>query len=330
MKRRLIDLRSQTPLLDIASYGRSAPGSFTSAQLDLIARTARRTPEVMVKVSGGAHSLRGVGSHIGYISREGSLDVETDMGVSIHGRGLQKAVIENWDLDLDAHFPMARAVREPRKPPKLVHNLIFSMPSGTPPTKVLQAVRKLAQEEWALKHRYIMVLHTDAPHPHVHVVLKARSEQGPRLNIRKATLRDWRQQFATNLRELGVAANATERAVRGQSKSNVPDGIYRADRRGESTYVQQRVREIEVELRAPGELTTDKGRETLRATRRAVDQGWRNVSFALANSGRHELALRVQRFVDGMRPPRTERELIAPQVPRPIRSERDRIDLFTR
>ena len=196
--------------------------------------------------------MRGVGSHIGYISREGSLDVETDMGVGVHGKGLQKAIIENWDLDLDVHFPMARAVREPRKPPKLVHNLIFSMPSGTPPTKVLRAVRKLAQEEWALKHRYIMVLHTDAPHPHVHVVLKARSEQGPRLNIRKATLRDWRQQFATNLRELGVAANATERAVRGQSKSNVPDGIYRADRRGKSTYVHQRAKEVAVELRAQG------------------------------------------------------------------------------
>jgi hypothetical protein len=246
------------------------------------------------------------------------------MGVGIHGRGLQKAVIENWDLDLDAHFPMARAVRETRKPPKLVHNLIFSMPSGTPPTKVLQAVRKLAQNEWALKHRYIMVLHTDAPHPHVHVVLKARSEQGPRLNIRKATLRDWRQQFATNLREFAVAANATERAVRGQSKSNVPDGIYRAERRGKSTYVRQRAKEVAAELDAAGDLTTEKGRETLRATRRAVDQGWGNVSFALARSGQRELALRIQQFVDGMRPPKTERELIADQMPRPIRSERDR------
>src|SRR5581483_4486516 len=35
---------------------------------------------------------------------------------------------------------------------------------------------------------------------------------GVRLNTRKATLRAWRDQFAANLRELGVAANATERA----------------------------------------------------------------------------------------------------------------------
>ena len=87
----------------------------------------------------------------------------------------------------------------PRRSPKLVHNLIFSMPPGTPATKVLQAVRQFAANEWALKHRYAMVLHTNEAHPHVHVVLKARSEQGDRLNIRKATLREWRQKFAANL-----------------------------------------------------------------------------------------------------------------------------------
>ena len=68
----------------------------------------------------------------------------------------------------------------------------------------------------------------------------------------------------------------------------------------------------------------------MRATRRAVDQGWRNVSFALAGSGHRELALRAQQFVDGMRPPKTERELIAAQMPRPIRSERDITELYTR
>jgi type IV secretion system T-DNA border endonuclease VirD2 len=47
-------------------------------------------------------------------------------------------------------------------------------------------------------------------------VLKAVNEQGERLNIKKATLRHWRSEFARNLRLLGVEANATERAVRGQ------------------------------------------------------------------------------------------------------------------
>jgi hypothetical protein len=49
MKRRLVDLRGQSPLLNIVSLGRAAPGSFKRVQLDLIARTVGRTPEVVVK-----------------------------------------------------------------------------------------------------------------------------------------------------------------------------------------------------------------------------------------------------------------------------------------
>ena len=69
--------------------------------------------------------------------------------------------------------------------------------------KVLAAVRKLAVNEFAFQHRYALVLHTDEAHPHVHLVVKAESEQGERLNIRKATLRHWRQQFAENLARAG-------------------------------------------------------------------------------------------------------------------------------
>lgn len=81
-----------------------------------------------------------------------------------------------------------------------------------------------------------MALHTDDDHPHVHVLLKALGEDGMRLNVRKATLRSWRAQFAENLRQLGVAANATERTVRGQVLASKRDRICRAAKRGESTY----------------------------------------------------------------------------------------------
>ena len=72
------------------------------------------------------------------------------------------------------------------KPPKFVHKLMFSMPPGTPPDKVLGAVRNFAREEFWGQHRYAFALHTDEDHPHVHLVLKAVSEQGVRLNIKKA------------------------------------------------------------------------------------------------------------------------------------------------
>ncbi len=122
------------------------------------------------------------------------------------------------------------------------------MPPGTPPDKVLGAVRNFAREEFWGQHRYAFVLHTDEAHPHVHLVLKAVNEQGVRLNIKKATLRHWRSEFARNLRLLGVEANATERAVRGEGRKAKKDGIYRASLRGDSTYVRAQAEAVAAEL----------------------------------------------------------------------------------
>jgi hypothetical protein len=61
----------------------------------------------------------------------------------------------------------------------------------------------------AFRHRYALALHSDEPHPYVHVVVKAMSEECVRLNIRKATLRQWREAFARHLYCQGVAAKAT-------------------------------------------------------------------------------------------------------------------------
>ncbi len=55
---------------------------------------------------------------------------------------------------------------------------------------------------------------TDDNHAHVRVVVKAMSEQGKWLNIRKATLRERRQDFARRLGEQGIAAYATDIRVR--------------------------------------------------------------------------------------------------------------------
>jgi type IV secretory pathway VirD2 relaxase len=98
-----------------------------------------------------------------------------------------------------------------------VHNIILSMPSKTPPARLLAASRDFAREEFALKHRYAMVLHTDQAHPHVHLVVSAHNSDGGRLNIQKADLRRWREQFARHLRNHGLEANATPAQLRGRS-----------------------------------------------------------------------------------------------------------------
>jgi hypothetical protein len=186
---------------------------------------------------------------------------------------------------------------------------MFSMPAGTSPSGVLEAVRNFTREEFALKHRYAFVLHTDEPHPHVHVVVKAMGEHGQRLNIRKATLREWRSKFARHLRDLGIDANATPRYVRGKTKLGKPDGIYRAALRGESKHVLERDEKVAAELRY-GKLRVEPGKSKIIQTRNEVEGGWRAVAEYLAATDQLELALHVRRFVGQMPPPKTEKELM--------------------
>src|SRR6202034_1929601 len=130
---------------------------------------------------------------------------------------------------------------------------------------VLEAARNFAREEFALKHRYALVLHRAEPHPHVHLVVKAVSELGVRLNIKKATLRAWRHEFARHLRQQGIAANATDRAVRGETRIHKADGVYRAMLRGESSQVRARVEAVANEL-LTGRVHLEPGKSALTET----------------------------------------------------------------
>lgn len=313
-KRRIVNLRErEAPLLDVVSYGRHGPGHqpLSKAEIDQVARTVRRVPEVMVKVSGGARTVRGVAAHLDYIGRKGRGTVQTDDGDRLQGRGFEKALLDDWDLDLDDdRRHTQRAIGAGREPPKLVHNIVFSMPKGTPPGTVLRAVQVFAREKFALKHRYAMALHVDQGHPHVHMVVKAVSEQGVRLYIRPHTLREWRRDFAAYLRELGVEANATERAVRGETRTSKRDGVYRAMLRDDSTHMRARIAAVVREL-AAGDLILNSDRQTLTTTRRAVLEGWRGLADVLERERHHTLAANVRRFINEMPQPRTERERLA-------------------
>ena len=317
--RRLINAGGGEGWLDIGSYGRRGPGRrdrLSRGQVEFIARTVRRTPEVMVKIlNRGATDLGAAGRHFKYLDRGGELSIHTDDGEELKGKGAAANLIDDWDLDLEDSRPTT-ADHKPRqmsKPPKLVHKILFSMPAGTPPEKVLAAVKNFARDEFGAKHRYAMVLHTDEPHPHVHMVVKARGYDGKRLNIRRDTLREWRRQFARQLREQGVAANATERQVRGVTKPQKSDGIYRAALRGSSAHWKERA-EAAAQRAAARETRSEPGKARLLATRRDVVKGWSDVADALVRQNQGELALAVRQFAKQLPPARTEREWIHRQM----------------
>lgn len=325
MTRRPIRLQGDgRPLLNIFSAGRAGPQSrlhFSQAQIDQIARTVRRTPEVMVKVTGGGTSGGAVSAHFGYISRHGELEIETDEGERIPKED-QKEFLEDWHLELTAgQYRAGRDGKLEARKVKLVHKIVLSMPAPTPPEKVLAAARMFAREKFGAQHRYAMVLHTDQAHPHVHMVVKAEGEHGQRLHIDKEMLREWREDFARMMREQGVAANATPRVARGRNKGATRDPIYRAQRRGASTALRSRVTSVADELKRTGTVR-DPSRKRLVATRGAIVDGWMQAADILDRQGEISLAGDVRYFAKHLPPVLTDRERVAAGILSQIHRQR--------
>lgn len=171
------------------------------------------------------------------------------------------------------------------------------MPSGTSPERLLAASRDFAREEFALKHRYAMVLHTDQAHPHVHLVVSAYNREGTRLNIRKADPRRWREQFARRLRQHGIEANATPSQIRGRLSNYQKDGIFEWERQRRATKSAEFGR-----TKPSGSL----GR--VLETAESVRHDWLTTRLALEKQDFRGLAAEVERFRQSLRIPMTREE----------------------
>jgi hypothetical protein len=333
--------------LDIVSRGRRGPGGsvrLSPEQVEQVARTVRKVPEVIVKVSGGARDAAGAKAHFDYIDRHGKLALEIDDGRELTGKGAGADLVADWNLDLSKgqYRPKpSDGSRDTR--PKAVHNIILSMPGRTPPQALLAAARVFAREHFALQYRYAMVLHTDQGHPHVHLVVKAEHEHEPgrRLHIRKATLRQWREDFAASLRAQGVQANATPGWQRGRIPTTKKDPIHqrlkelreyhalppvaRSRRKPpkESTFMRGKVEAVARDLQE-GRFKPGRGKATLEATRRAVEGDWFEVAASLRAQGELQLAREVEAFVESMPGARTEQEVIAAGLLAQVEALRDR------
>src|SRR5258706_10069087 len=149
MPKRTVNLGDGRPLLDLVSYGRRGPGRtdrLSPAQVEQIARTVRRVPEVMVKVSGGGASAKGVLAHLKYIDRHGDLEIETDDGEQLRGKGVEKCLIEGWDLEADAAEARSPYGGTPgRQPAKDGHKNNFFLPAGNPRGGVIARRRTVAR-----------------------------------------------------------------------------------------------------------------------------------------------------------------------------------------
>src|SRR3546814_11244142 len=96
--------------------------------------------------------------------------------------------------------------------------MVFSMPAGTDPETVKQAVRETAERMIGDNHDYLMALHTDTPRPHVHLTVQAEGLNRKRFDPPREDLFRFREAFAAALRSRGVAAEATHLYSRGQGR----------------------------------------------------------------------------------------------------------------
>ena len=160
-----------------------------------------------------------------------------------------------------------------------------------------------------------------AQHPHVHLVVKAEREDGRgRLHIDKAMLREWRQDFALEMRRQGIAANATPRSVRGQTKRAARDVFYRTQARGESYALREKLDDIVHGLSKANSIA-DPARVKLLETRRAIIQGWSAVADRLEAHGETLLGGDVRYFATHLPPVLTDRERLTEELMRFVRAE---------
>jgi len=244
----------------------------------------RRTPQVMVRISGGGKGMRHIRAHLDYITRHGRLTIEDQDGERYLGTPEVDWLGNTWQLG-GQPIPEQSDRRE-------ALNLMLSMPAGTDPAAVKAAVRAFAAEEFS-EHQYAFVLHhydddpgrSPSPHPHVHLCVKMASASGERLNPRKQDLRRWREGFAERLRAHGIDAAASSRLERFQRKRGHHQSVHHLMQRGAPVYaagVREEVTARSEEIHARETRMLRSYAEVARLLTRAASAQDRWLGMALA------------------------------------------------
>ena len=174
-------------------------------------KSAKKLPQVVVKISGSSKGADKAAAHLNYTGRKGQVELEDEQGNKYLGEE-QKGLIKSWEA---AGFHDKEETGTKRE----AFHFVFSMPAGTDPKGLKDAVRNLVQEEFA-GHKYFMAQHLDTDKPHCHVLVCATDDRGARLNPRKQDLHNYRVTFVNKLAEQGIEATASRNVSRFKSKDN--------------------------------------------------------------------------------------------------------------
>jgi type IV secretion system T-DNA border endonuclease VirD2 len=300
-------------------------GTITQKDKDRLARVVSKTAEVMVRVTkpstkdkeGNPRTTtpKGEGVRLGnflnYITRGGELELETSDGLTTYAKEDRTAIRAEW---VDAHHDNIDTGRATPKT-RLYKTVILSMPPGTDTQALRDAARAFAAEEFA-GHTWVMTLHTDRAHPHVHIGVQTVRQDGRQLRPNRDDLQGWRETFARELRMRGVEAEATPRHARGAPRQERPE-LHQLRQRGAVP-------------RIDGKIATQVAREgaldrpadvAARERRQWIIDIYLDASSALRATGQPEdarLAAKVGEFVaqmPGYANPRLAAQFTLPPAP---------------
>lgn len=292
-------------------------GSQRRAGLQKAARVAKRTPEVLVRISGGARGGAHVREHLNYITRNGKLVAENQDGELVDGRGAVRELASAWRHGDSGAWQTNS---------KDTVNLVLSMPPGTDRDRLKDAVRDFAARTFAADREYVFVRHDDTKHPHCHLTLKAVGHDGRRLNPRKADLQAWREGFAQALREHGVVAEASPRRARGVTQKAKRQPVLHAEQRKASTVARKRV--DEAARRVGGKDNRPRPWEcAIKTTQAAVRGAWAKAADAVEAAGIEggaALAADMRRFIKDMPPVQTRQQALEALMRKRLEQQRER------
>src|SRR4051812_12636255 len=77
-------------------HGGGALGRAAAVRAHIEATVVRRAPQVMVKVTGGGRGMKAIAAHFRYISKNGRLEMEDELGNVERGKTAVQNLAEDW------------------------------------------------------------------------------------------------------------------------------------------------------------------------------------------------------------------------------------------
>jgi hypothetical protein len=265
----------------------------------------------MVKITGHAKGAKQLKAHMDYMTRKSTLTAFNERDELVSSADELERLRDNW-------------TKEPgngRSNTRLTTNIALSIRDGDREA-LLGAGRAFAAQAFE-GHDYLIVMHTDTQHPHLHLTVRNRAEDGSRLHVPKGKPQEWRETFAAELRERGINAEATSRAERGKTRKGERAGIRHIRERKTPEHDKSAV----AQAMGPDKRDDQNQpwRPKIRERHAMVRSQWRQVIDELGQGSEadQQLAKQAQQFVAQMPAVETREDALRREVAARRQPEKD-------